>query len=55
MIADPEVKEFKIDDKMDFLLLVCKYPLYLIFLNHFSFLIIGDGIFDKISNEDVIR
>jgi protein phosphatase PTC2/3 len=37
VIATPEIKEFIIDDKMDFLLLGC------------------DGIFDKISNAEVIK
>ena len=37
MIAVPDIKEFTIDDKMDFLLLGC------------------DGIFDKISNAEVIK
>lgn len=37
VIAVPDIKEFTIDDKMDFLLLGC------------------DGIFDKISNAEVIK
>jgi protein phosphatase 2C family protein 2/3 len=37
VIAIPDIKEFTIDDKMDFLLLGC------------------DGIFDKISNAEVIK
>lgn len=37
VIATPEIKEFMIDDKMDFLLLGC------------------DGIFDKISNAEVVK
>lgn len=37
VIATPDIKEFMIDDKMDFLLLGC------------------DGIFDKISNAEVLK
>jgi protein phosphatase 2C family protein 2/3 len=37
VIAVPDIKEFTIDDKMDFLLLGC------------------DGIFDKISNAEVLK
>lgn len=37
VIATPDIKEFTIDDKMDFLLLGC------------------DGIFDKISNAEVLK
>ena len=37
VVAIPDIKEFTIDDKMDFLLLGC------------------DGIFDKISNAEVIK
>ena len=37
VIAVPDIVEFTIDDKMDFLLLGC------------------DGIFDKISNAEVIK
>lgn len=37
VIATPDIKEFIIDDKMDFLLLGC------------------DGIFDKISNAEVLK
>jgi len=52
VIAVPDIKEFNIDDKMDFLLLGCKYIRYEM-LMYFAFL--GDGIFDKISNAEVLK
>jgi len=54
VIAVPDIKEFTIDDKMDFLLLGCKFFFYYSKFN-LSFSIIGDGIFDKISNAEVLK
>lgn len=47
VVATPDIKEFYIDDKMDFLLLGCKCIIVYNF--------IGDGIFDKISNAEVLK
>ena len=52
VVATPDIKEFLIDDKMDFLLLGCKFS---IFLSNLFIFILGDGIFDKISNAEVIK
>ena len=52
VIAVTEIKEFIIDDKMDFLLLGCEYLFLFLFL---TLSLLGDGIFDKISNAEVIK
>lgn len=51
VIANPDIKEFVIDDKMDFLLLGCKLLLSFVLMFYF----LGDGIFDKITNEEVLK
>ncbi len=54
VIATPDIKEFMIDDKMDFLLLGCKLISFSYNFTMF-FVFIGDGIFDKISNAEVLK
>lgn len=44
VIASPEIISFKISDNHDFLLLASK-----------KYLELGDGIFDKLTNEDVVQ
>ena len=51
IVALPDMKEFVIDDKMDYLLLGCKFFLFI----YKMILNIGDGIFDKISNAEVLK
>ena len=46
----PCVNSFQISDKSDFILLGCNY----IFL-YYIFLIVGDGIFDRLENERIFH
>ena len=46
VIADPEVKAFQVQPNYDFILLACKITL--------SNLLIGDGVFDKLNNKEVL-
>lgn len=46
IIAEPEIKSFKILPKYDFVLLACK--IYLVNI------LIGDGVFDKLDSAAVI-
>ena len=46
IIAEPEIKAFKVLPNYDFIVLACK-----IFSKVYQ--IIGDGIFDKLNNEEV--
>lgn len=48
IIAEPEIKAFKVEPNYDFILLACKNITLII-------LIIGDGVFDKLDNHDVIN
>lgn len=48
IVADPEIKAFKIEPSYDFILLACKESID----SCLSF--IGDGVFDKLSNQDVL-
>ena len=46
----PVINVIKIDDKSDFVLLGCKYNYYII-----KYIILGDGIFDRLENEKILR
>jgi protein phosphatase 2C family protein 2/3 len=49
VIAEPEVKAFKISNSYDFILLACNYTFLLSNIEN-----IGDGVFDKLENKDVM-
>ena len=47
VVAEPDIKEFKLSDEMDYIFLGCKFSP--------SPTSSGDGIFDNMSNYDVNR
>lgn len=47
IVAEPDIKAFKIQPSYDFVLLACKF-------NSIVRLDIGDGVFDKLQNKDVV-
>ena len=48
IIAEPEIKAFKVQPNYDFIILACKLKL------EYLFTYVGDGVFDKLENKDVI-
>ena len=47
IVADPEIKAFKVQSNYDFVLLACKK-----YRSHLTNL--GDGVFDKLNNQEVV-
>ena len=50
LVSQPCVNSFQITEKSDFILLGCNYIFLFIF-----FLIVGDGIFDRLENERIFH
>ena len=51
LIHYPSITSFKIDDKSDFILIGCNF----IFLILIFIIYIGDGIFDRLENNDILK
>jgi protein phosphatase 2C family protein 2/3 len=49
IIAEPEIKVFKVLESYDFILLACKFKLVIS-----NFIHLGDGVFDKLTSKDVV-